>query len=417
MRFGIKILIICVVFVKINRYQVMQNTIVRTSYLYSQSEQPSKGGCRLPKTGENIYKRKDGRWEARFISGRKSDGCAKYTSVYARTYAAAKAKLEERKRMVVSRPAGSCRLTVKELFVWYLSQAEIKPSTRARYVFLIEHHILPELGSIFVVSLTAKQLSDFLNQKRKSGRLHGGELSAKSVRDIGVLIKAALRFASAEYHFYCDALNAKLPKAKQREIEPFSAWELEQLKKGLSPSPNHKDAGILLSANGGLRLGEVCALRVSDIDFQAGTVSIVREVLRIKVGEKTQLVVQTPKSESSIRTVPLPNDMMSCLKRAVSGLPENAYVLTGQADKPMEPRTYQYYFASVLRRCGLKRRCYHTLRHSYATQCIEKGVDVKSLSEMLGHADITTTLRLYVHPSMDNKREAVQKISFLGGVA
>ena len=199
MRFGIKILIICVVFVKINRYQVMQNTIVRTSYLYSQSEQPSKGGCRLPKTGENIYKRKDGRWEARFISGRKPDGCAKYTSVYARTYAAAKAKLEERKRMVVSRPAGSCRLTVKELFVWYLSQAEIKPSTRARYVFLIEHHILPELGSIFVVSLTAKQLSDFLSQKRQSGRLHGGGLSAKSVRDIGVLIKAALRFASAEY--------------------------------------------------------------------------------------------------------------------------------------------------------------------------------------------------------------------------
>ncbi len=153
----------------------------------------------MPKTGENIYKRKDGRWEARFISGRKPDGCAKYTSVYARTYAAAKAKLEDRKRMIVSRPAGSCRLTVKELFVWYLSQAEIKPSTRARYVFLIEHHILPELGSIFVVSLTAKQLSDFLSQKRQSGRLHGGGLSAKSVRDIGVLIKAALRFASAEY--------------------------------------------------------------------------------------------------------------------------------------------------------------------------------------------------------------------------
>ena len=412
MRFGIKILIICVVFVKINRYQVMQNTIVRTSYLYSQSEQPSKGGCRLPKTGENIYKRKDGRWEARFISGRKPDGCAKYTSVYARTYAAAKAKLEERKRMVVSRPAGSCRLTVKELFVWYLSQAEIKPSTRARYVFLIEHHILPALGSIFVVSLTANQLSDFLNQKRKSGRL-----SAKSVHDIGALIKAALRAAVAEYHFPCDALNAKLPKAKQRKIEPFSSWELAQIGKALLPSANYKDVGILLSATGGLRLGEVCALRVSDIDFKGGTVSIVREVLRIKIGTKTQLVVQTPKSDASIRTVPLPDDVLAYLEKAISGLPENAYVLTGRADKPMEPRTYQYYFASVLRRCGLKKRCYHTLRHSYATQCIEKGVDVKSLSEMLGHADITTTLRLYVHPSMDSKRQAVQKISFLGGAA
>ena len=371
----------------------------------------------MPKTGENIYKRKDGRWEARFISGRKPDGCAKYTSVYARTYAAAKAKLEDRKRMIVSRPAGSCRLTVKELFVWYLSQAEIKPSTQARYAFLVEHHILPALGSIFIVSLTANQLSDFLNQKRKSGRLHGGGLSPKSVRDIGVLIKAALRFASTEYHFYCDALNAKLPKAKQREIEPFSAWELEQLKKGLLPSPNHKDAGILLSANGGLRLGEVCALRVSDIDFQNGTVSIERAVQRVRQNGKTKLIIQTPKSEKSVRVIPLPNDMMAYLKKAVSGLSQNAYILTGRTDKPMEPRTYQYYFESVLRRCGIRKRSYHTLRHTYATRCIENGIDVKSVSEMLGHADVTTTLRLYVHPSLDSKRQAIQKISFLGGVA
>ena len=371
----------------------------------------------MPKTGENIYKRKDGRWEARFISGRKPDGRAKYTSVYARTYAAAKAKLEERKRMVVSPQAVNCRLTVAELFAWYLAQAEIKPSTRARYVFLIEHHILPELGSIFVVSLTAKQLSDFLSQKRQSGRLHGGGLSAKSVRDIGVLIKAALRFASAEYHFYCDALNTKLPKAKQREIEPFSAWELDQLRKSLSPSPNHKDAGILLSANGGLRLGEVCALRVSDIDFQNGTVSIERAVQRVRQDEKTQLIVQTPKSENSVRIVPLPDDMMAYLKKAVSGLPQDAYILTGRKDKPMEPRTYQYYFESVLHRCGVRKRSYHTLRHTYATRCIENGIDVKSVSEMLGHADVTTTLRLYVHPSLDSKRQAIQKISFLGGVA
>ena len=89
----------------------------------------------MPKTGENIYKRKDGRWEGRFISGRRQDGRAKYTSVYARTYATAKAKLEERKRMVVSPPVVNCRLTVAELFAWYLAQAEIKPSTRARYVF------------------------------------------------------------------------------------------------------------------------------------------------------------------------------------------------------------------------------------------------------------------------------------------
>ena len=118
-----------------------------------------------------------------------------------------------------------------------------------------------------------------------------------------------------------------------------------------------------------------------------------------------------------MRVIPLPNDMMAYLKKAVSGLSQNAYILTGRTDKPMEPRTYQYYFESVLRQCGIRKRSYHTLRHTYATRCIENGIDVKSVSEMLGHADVTTTLRLYVHPSLDSKRRAIQKISFLGGVA
>lgn len=376
-----------------------------------------EGGTCLSKTGENIYHRKDGRWEGRFICGRKADGKAKYMSVYAKTYTETKAKLDARKRTAATRPAGNCRLTVKELFVWYLEKIEVKPSTRARYIFLIDYHILPELGPVLVTALTAIQLSDFLNRKRKNGRLHGGGLSPKSVRDIGVLIKAALRLATEEYHFYCDALTVKLPKAKQKKIEPFSAWELDQLGKVLSPSANHKDAGILLSANGGLRLGEVCALRVSDIDFQNGTVSIERAVQRVRQNGKTKLIIQTPKSEKSVRVIPLPNDMMAYLKKAVSGLSQNTYILTGRTDKPMEPRTYQYYFESVLRRCGIRKRSYHTLRHTYATRCIENGIDIKSVSEMLGHADITTTLRLYVHPSMDSKRQAVQKISFLGGVA
>ena len=110
-------------------------------------------------------------------------------------------------------------------------------------------------------------------------------------------------------------------------------------------------------------------------------------------------------------------ETLKYLKKAVAGLPQDAYILTGRTDKPMEPRTYQYYFESVLRRCGVRKRCYHTLRHAYATRCIEKGIDIKSVSEMLGHSDITTTLRLYVHPSMDSKKQAVQKISFLNGAA
>ena len=376
-----------------------------------------KRGRDLANTGDNIYRRKDKRWEGRFISGRKANGQAKYTYVYGKTRTEAKEKLEKRKLLATTQPTGSCRMTVKELFSWYLARINVKPSTRSRYKFQIENHILPHLGSVSVASLTANQLLGFLHQQRESGRLDGGGLSVKSVRDIGVLIKAALKAAVTEYHFYCDALNIKLPKAKQREIEPFTGTELQIIAKMLTPAANYKDAGIILSANCGARLGEVCAAKVSDIDFVNGTFRIERAVQRIKQGEKTQLVVQTPKSETSVRTVPLPADALKYLKKAVAGLPQDAYILTGRTDKPMEPRTYQYYFESVLRRCGVRKRCYHTLRHAYATRCIEKGIDIKSVSEMLGHSDITTTLRLYVHPSMDSKKQAVQKISFLSGAA
>ena len=319
----------------------------------------------MANTGDNIYRRKDKRWEGRFISGRKANGQAKYTYVYGKTRTETKEKLEKRKLMVAAQPTGSCRMTVKELFLWYLERIDVKPSTRSRYKFQIENHILPHLGSVSVASLTANQLLGFLHQQRESGRLDGGGLSVKSVRDIGVLIKAALKAAVTEYHFYCDALNVKLPKAKQREIEPFTGTELQIIAKMLTPAANYKDAGIILSANCGARLGEVCAAKVSDIDFVNGTFRIERAVQRIKQGEKTQLVVQTPKSDASVRTVPLPADALEYLQKAVAGLPQDAYILTGRADKPMEPRTYQYYFESVLRRCGIRKRCYHTLRHPY----------------------------------------------------
>ena len=201
----------------------------------------------MANTGDNIYRRKDKRWEGRFISGRKPDGRAKYTYVYGKTRTETKEKLEKRKLLATTQPTGSCRMTVKELFSWYLARINVKPSTRSRYKFQIENHILPHLGSVSVASLTANQLLSFLNQQRESGRLDGGRLSDKSVRDIGVLIKAALRAAVTEYHFYCDALNIKLPKAKQREIEPFTGTELQIIAKMLTPAANYKDAGIILS--------------------------------------------------------------------------------------------------------------------------------------------------------------------------
>ena len=375
----------------------------------------------MARRGENIYKRKDGRWEGRYIDGRTADGKAKYVSVYAKSYAEIKDKMRQYRKQPEQQSKCDCRLTVKELFQRWLekSRGNVKDSTYARYEFLIRKHINPALGSVPVCTLTAKQLSDFLDDKRKNGRLDGrGGLSAKTVRDISVLIASALKLAAAEFGFLSEAASVKLPQSRQQKTLVFSECEMKLLGTFVLSAPSITGAGVLLCLNTGLRLGELCALRWSDIDFQNGEISVNRAVQRVVTHNengkgKTKLLIQTPKTDDSIRVIPLPQDMLELLRRLSGNIEPEAYVLTGKVGVPMEPRTFQYRFKGLLKKIGLRDRGVHALRHSYATRCMEKGVDVKSLSEMLGHADIKTTLRLYVHSSMEHKKRVVQSICFL----
>lgn len=191
----------------------------------------------MPKYGENIYHRKDGRWEARYIAMRLPNGKAKYKSVYGRTHDIAKKKQLAAMQALTHESAAVCELTLKELFSQYLLQTDVKLSTRERYRFMLERHILPHLGGIPVSRLTAKELSSFLLWMKQHGRLHsGGGLSAKTVRDLAVLIKTLPRFAQREYHCVGDALNAKLPACTQKKIDVFSEMELAVLGKALFPS-------------------------------------------------------------------------------------------------------------------------------------------------------------------------------------
>ena len=255
----------------------------------------------LPKYGENIYHRKDGRWEARYIAMRLPNGKAKYKSVYGRTHDIAKKKQLAAMQALTHESTAACELTLKELFSQYLLQTDVKLSTRERYRFMLERHILPHLGGIPVSRLTAKELSSFLLWMKQHGRLHsGGGLSAKTVRDLAVLIKTLLRYAQREYHCVCDALNAKLPACTQKKIDVFSETELAALGKALFPSKKISLA-VMLALHAGLRVGEVCALRVSDIDFLAGTLHVCRSVQRVTLHGVSQLLVQRPKSDSSER--------------------------------------------------------------------------------------------------------------------
>ena len=367
----------------------------------------------VPRYGENIYRRKDGRWEGRYIAMRLPDGKAKYKSVYGKTHDIVKKKQMAAIQALAKEPTVTCDLTVKELFARYLAQTDVKTSTRERYRFMIERHVLPQLGQTPVSKLTAKGLSDFLRHLKNHGRLDGkGGLSAKTVRDVAVLIKSLLRFAQAEYHCVCDALNARLPAYTQKKIEVLSDTELTVLGKALLPSKKISLA-VMLALHAGLRVGEVCALRAGDIDILAGTLSISRSVQRLTLNGKSQLLVQRPKSDSSERIVPLHPELLRLLRKVTADMPTDAYIMTGKIGQPADPRACQYQFTMLLKRCGIRHRGFHALRHTFATRCIEAGADVKSVSEMLGHADIKTTLKLYVHPSLESKRRCIQQINFL----
>lgn len=236
----------------------------------------------LPKYGENIYHRKDGRWEARYIFMRLPSGKARYKSVYGKTHDIAKQKQLAAMQALENEQLPTCNLTIKELSTQYLAQADIKTSTRERYRFMLERHIVPHLGQMPISQLTAKELSAFLLHLKKAGRLDGkGGLSAKTVHDVAVFMKTILRFAQREHHCVCEALNVKLPSCTQKKIEVLSEQELTVLSKALSPSKKITRA-VMLALQAGLRVGEICALRACDINYMTGTIHIHRAEKNLK---------------------------------------------------------------------------------------------------------------------------------------
>ena len=150
----------------------------------------------------------------------------------------------------------------------------------------------------------------------------------------------------------------------------------------------------------GLRIGEVCGLKWCDIDLNKGIFKVRQTVQRIYVNSSTKLTIDTPKSKSSVREIPLPKFLTEILRNFKSD--DSAFILSGK-ENPTDPRTLQYRFKSLLKKADLPSINYHSLRHMFATNCIALGFDVKTLSEILGHATVETTLNRYVHSSMERK--------------
>jgi len=365
----------------------------------------------MSKRGENIYKRKDGRWEGRYKSGYKQDGTAKYISIYGKCYADVKKRLSTAKSLLEIQTT-SCCLTVTELFTnWLLAiRHKVKESTYVNYKMKMEKHIFPFLGRIKYENLTAEKITDFLDYLMTDGRGNNkGGLSAKYASDILSLIKTVCKYAYKQYGYINAAENVSYPKPVYKEDKPsLNADAVSVLTKALTDNIDNSKLGVLISLYCGLRIGELCALKWSDIDFKNNVININGTLQRIKNtdgGSATKVILLSPKSKSSQRTIPIPDFLSELLLRFKSH--SNCYVLSGK-ENYVEPRTMQYRFKSLLKKANLPSVNFHILRHTFATNCIAVGFDTKTLSSILGHSSVEITLNCYVHSSLERKRQCMK---------
>ena len=366
----------------------------------------------MAKRGDRIHKRKDGRWEGRYPCATDAGGRTVYRSVYGRTYAEVKEKLSAAARDPCA-SAGKGRTLSDVVALWMdHNRVHLKKSTQDKYDTMFSTHILPELGGRRIQDVTATMINAFLERKLMQGRLdERGGLSPSYVRTMTVLLQSVMQFAAREQ--YCQPLRSPIEKPSQQktEVQTFSQEERIHLERCLQKRNDLTALGVSLSLYAGLRIGEVCALRWQDVDLQEGLIFVCQTAVRVKEQGRTLWRLERPKTNASIRHIPLTPRMIALLRRYYDTR-TSPYVISG-TDAFVNPRTYDYRYHRLLQTCGLPPLKYHTLRHTFASYAIECGMDVKTLSEILGHADAAITLRTYVHTSMEQKRKQMEKLKYL----
>ncbi len=362
----------------------------------------------MSKKGLNITKRKDGRWEARVIYAYDENHRAKYRYLYGKTYAEAKAKKENAQSEILLHksfiPHNNLRL--RDICIYFLvhKQTAVKESTLIHYKQLIHTHI-SELIEYRLSDLSSLAIENYSKKLLVSGKKDGKGLSVKTVRDVLGLLRSIFKYAVSEKYMSADILNFSMPRQSTTKIQILEKSEQLSLESFALSNTNSYKLGIMLALYTGLRIGELCALKWSDIELEQSVIHINRTLQRISSGrsKKTEILITEPKTQTSIRAIPLPEflrELLTAQKLKISS--NDAYILTG-TKKYIEPSNYYMRYTRWLRRLNIKHYSFHALRHTFATRCVENGFDVKALSELLGHADVKITLNRYVHPTMEMK--------------
>lgn len=368
----------------------------------------------MSRRGENIYKRKDGRYEGRYVIGKTPAGKTRFGYVYARQYAEVRRLLLEKKAksIVAVHASMTYQGTLAEWMEHWMEnelRGSIKVSSWQTYKNLLVHHLLPALGGYELTQLTPQIILDFIE------KLESSYLAESTIRSVYRLLASAMRYALDEgiiQHNPCKRIRIQHRECREQRV--LNRAEQEKLRKH---ADGEKDLPVLLSLYTGMRIGEICALRWTDIDWEKKTIAVRRTVQRVrrdiaKDGKKTMLMVGSPKSNQSIRILPVPDFILALLRERQRNHTNNDYIF-GVASHTADPRTIQRRFKCLLNRLEISGVHFHTLRHTFATRLLELGVDVKTVSSLLGHSSARITIDFYVHSLNEQQQAAVALLSNL----
>lgn len=364
----------------------------------------------MSKHGENIFKRKDGRWEARVID-HYENGRAKYYSLYGHSYNEVKEKrleyFKEPKNFVKSKC--KCIAMFDEIAMSWLSEKKhtLKESSYANYYIRVIKHILPYFKKTPISKIDTQMVRKFACNLSES-------LSQNTVNAVITAFRMIWKYG-IENGYPCQEIQSfkTTKKTKINEVKNISENDNRTIENLLCQTGDLTSLGIIFTYFTGVRIGELCGLRWEDIDLDERTVRIRRTIQRIKDTDpktlhSTKIIITAPKTANSIRTIPLPQFLVDYIVPFKQD--GDRYLLTGKT-KFIEPNCWYRRYKSFLKQHGMQPDTkFHTLRHNFATKCVELGFDVKSLSEILGHANTGITMNLYVHPTIQMKRAQMDRL-------
>ena len=367
-----------------------------------------------------LRKRSDGRWEARVVIGYNEKGLPITKNVTALEKSKCIEKLEKLKEEIgtVQRDNVKSDMTFGEwLDFWYRQYCKmtIRPTTQATYENRIYNHIIPEIGKITLSKLAQNDLQQFYARLKKSGRLQytdslGEGLSDRMVRSCHGVCRTALDKAVQESLILENpAIGCKLPPKKSREMQVLSPEEMQRFL--IQARYDGYFEILLLALATGMRRGEIMALQWVDLNLATGELNIRRQVYYVK-GE---MIISEPKTKSSIRTIILPKSVANVLAELKKTV-KSRWIFPSplKEDMPRNPHTVYKKMQLVLERSGCKKIRFHDLRHTFATTALANGMDVKTLSAMIGHVSSQTTLDIYLHSTHEMQRLAAMKIDGKG---